>query len=232
MTLPEASVSQEIPSSSHKSGKHHLMKAAAVVALMTLVGRILGLIRDIVSAKHFGTNWHYDAFLYAFMLPNLFRRIVGEGGLTSAFIPVYNEIREKQDPAEAFRFANITISFLSVALFAFILAVEGILQVLIKIGFQSPTVMLTLELSRILFPYLWFLSFYALGMGILNSHRHFLAPAMGPAILDLVWIVAVLWVPSGMAHDYFGKISWLSYFILLGGVLHVAVELPPALSRI
>ena len=71
------------------------MKAAAVVAVMTLIGRILGLIRDIVSAKSFGTNWHYDAFLYAFMLPNLFRRIVGEGGLTSAFIPVYNEIGEK-----------------------------------------------------------------------------------------------------------------------------------------
>jgi len=64
-------------------------------------------------------------------------------------------------------------------------------------------------------------------MGILNSHRHFLAPAMGPAILDLVWIGAVLWVPSWMGHDYLGKIRWLSYVILFGGLLHVAVELPP-----
>jgi putative peptidoglycan lipid II flippase len=210
-----------------KSGKHHLMKAAAVVAAMTLIGRILGLIRDIVSAKSFGTNWHYDAFLYAFMLPNLFRRIVGEGGLTSAFIPVYNEIGEKQGRAEAFRFANITLSFLSLSLFAFILAIEGILHILLKIGFHSQTVMLTLELSRILFPYLWFMSLYALGMGVLNSHRHFLAPAMGPAILDLVWIGAVLWVPSWMGRDYLAKISWLSYVILFGGFLHVAVELPP-----
>ena len=210
-----------------KSGKQHLMKAAAVVAVMTLIGRILGLIRDIVSAKSFGTNWHYDAFLYAFMLPNLFRRIVGEGGLTSAFIPVYNEIGEKQGRAEAFRFANITLSFLSLVLFAFILAVEGILHILLKIGFHSQTVMLTLELSRILFPYLWLMSLYALGMGVLNSHRHFLAPAMGPAILDLVWIGAVLWVPSWMGHDYLAKISWLSYVILFGGFLHVAVELPP-----
>lgn len=210
-----------------KSGKHHLVKAAAVVAAMTLIGRILGLVRDIVSAKSFGTNWQYDAFLYAFMLPNLFRRIVGEGGLTSAFIPVYNEIGEKQGRSEAFRFANITISFLSLVLFAFILGVEGVLNILLKIGFHSPMVMLTLELSRILFPYLWFLSLYALGMGILNSHRHFLAPAMGPAILDLVWIGAVLWVPAWMGHDYLAKISWLSYVILLGGFLHVAVELPP-----
>ncbi|MEI7752639.1 MAG: lipid II flippase MurJ, partial [Candidatus Omnitrophota bacterium] len=71
------------------------MKAAAVVGVMTLVSRILGLIRDIVSAKTFGTSWQWDAFLYAFMLPNLFRRIVGEGGLTSAFIPVYNEVAAK-----------------------------------------------------------------------------------------------------------------------------------------
>lgn len=210
-----------------KSGKHHLVKAAVVVAAMTLISRILGLIRDIVSAKSFGTNWQYDAFLYAFMLPNLFRRIVGEGGLTSAFIPVYNEIGEKQGPQEAFRFANITFSFLSLSLFAFILAVEGILHILLKIGFHSQTVMLTLELSRILFPYLWFLSLYALGMGVLNSHRHFFAPAMATAILDLVWISAVLWVPPWMGHDYLAKISWLSYAILFGGFLHVAVELPP-----
>ncbi len=215
------------PEAAPRSGKRHLVRAAAVVAVMTLVGRILGLFRDIVSAKHFGTSWQYDAFLYAFMLPNLFRRVVGEGGLTSAFIPVYNEIRERQDPSEAFRFANITVSFLSVALFAFIVAVECLLHVLIKIGFQSQTVMLTLELSRILFPYLWFVSLYALGMGILNSHRHFLAPAMGPAILDLVWIVGVLWVPTWAGHDYFERIRWLSCFILLGGFLHVAVELPP-----
>ena len=228
VTRATGSVNEVPPSeAAHKSGNRHLMKAVAVVAVMTLIGRILGLIRDIVSAKSFGTNWQYDAFLYAFMLPNLFRRIVGEGGLTSAFIPVYNEIREKQSHAEAFRFANITISFLSLALFAFILVAEGVLNILLKIGFHSQTVMLTLELSRVLFPYLWFLSLYALGMGILNSHRHFLAPAMGPAILDLVWIGAVLWVPSWMGHDYLAKISWLSYVILLGGFLHVAVELPP-----
>ncbi len=212
------------------SGKRHLVKAAALVALMTLIGRVLGLVRDIVSAKRFGTGWQWDAFLYAFMLPNLFRRIVGEGGLTSAFIPVYNEIAEKQSRAEAFRFANVTISFLSCVLLAFILAVEGLLTLLLKIGFHSQTVMLTFELSRILFPYLWFLSMYAIGMGILNSHRHFLAPSMGPAILDLVWILAVLFVPAWAAGDFIGRIRWLSCALLFAGVMHVAVEIPPLLK--
>jgi len=213
-----------------KSGKHHLMKAAAVVAVMTLVGRILGLIRDIVSAKSFGTSWQYDAFLYAFMLPNLFRRIVGEGGLTSAFIPVYNEISAKIGKDEAFRFASITITFLACVLFVFVLAVEGLLTLLLRIGFHSQTVMLTLDLSRILFPYVWFISLYAIGMGVLNSHRHFFAPSLGGPILDLVWIVGVLWVPVWAAGDYVERIRWVSYAILFGGFLHVAVEVPPLLK--
>lgn len=90
--------------------------------------------------------------------------------------------------------------------------------------------MLTFELSRILFPYLWFLSMYALGMGVLNSHGHFLAPSMGPGILDLVWILGVLFVPSWAAGDFIGRIRWLSYALLLAGILHVAVEIPPLLK--
>ncbi|HOW59008.1 MAG TPA: murein biosynthesis integral membrane protein MurJ [Candidatus Omnitrophota bacterium] len=213
----------------HRPGKKHLVKAAAVVGLMTLIGRILGLIRDIVSAKAFGTRWQWDAFLYAFMLPNLFRRIAGEGGLTSAFIPVYNEIAEKQSRAEAFRFANITMVFLTCVLLMFILAVEGLLTLLLKIGFQSEMLMLTLDLSRILFPYLLFLSLYALGMGVLNSHRHFWVPALGSAVLDLIWIGAVLWVPAWIGEDYIGRIRWLSYALLLTGVVHVVMEIPPLL---
>ncbi len=219
----------EVPAPQHQ-GKRHLVRAAVLVGLWTLIGRVLGLIRDIVSAKRFGTSWQWDAFLYAFMLPNLFRRVVGEGGLTSAFIPVYNEIAEKKGRAEAFRFANTVVSFLSVVLLGFIVGVEGLLTLLIKIGFQSQTVMLTLELARILFPYLWFLSLYALGMGILNSHRHFLAPSMGPAILDLLWILGVLFVPAWAAGDFVGRVRWLSFALLLAGVMHVAVEVPPLLG--
>lgn len=224
-----ASSVNEVPHT-HASGKRHLMKAAAVVGIMTLVGRVLGLCRDIVSAKTFGTSWQWDAFLYAFMLPNLFRRIVGEGGLTSAFIPVYNEISAKVSREEAFRFTSITVTFLACMLFVFILAVEGLLALLIGIGFRSPTVMLTLDLSRVLFPYLWFISLYAIGMGVLNSHRHFFAPSLGGPILDLVWIVGVLWVPAWAAGDYVERIRWLSYAILFGGFLHVAVEIPPLLK--
>ncbi len=221
------SVNEQSVNETHNAGTRHLVRATALIAALTLIGRILGLIRDIVSAKTFGTNWHYDAFLYAFMLPNLFRRIVGEGGLTSAFIPIYNSIHEKQGEKEAFRFANVTISVLGVALLVFILCVEGVLSILVACEFKSQILNLTLQLSRILFPYLWFLSLYALGMGILNSHKHFFAPSLGPAILDLTWILAVIFIPPKFSGDSLHEVTWLSYAVLLGGLLHVIVELPP-----
>src|SRR3989338_8810148 len=86
-------VTQDTPAVNHgvPSKHHHLIKAAGLVGLMTLASRVLGMIRDIVSAKSFGTGWQWDAFIYAFMLPNFLRRIVGECALTNAFIPVYSE---------------------------------------------------------------------------------------------------------------------------------------------
>ena len=77
--------------------KAKLLKAAGIIGALTLVSRILGMTRDILSAKGFGTSWQWDAFIYAFMLPNFMRRLVGEGALTSAFIPVYTDLREKKE---------------------------------------------------------------------------------------------------------------------------------------
>lgn len=213
------------------TGKRHLIRAAAVVSSMILLGRLLGLVRDILSADRFGTGWQWDAFIYAFMIPNLFRRVVGEGGLTSAFIPVYNDIRQKQGVPEAFRFANITLCFLACSLLVFVLCVQGLVSVLLRAGTYSPTVTLMLELLRVLFPYLWFLSLYALGMGVLNSHGRFFAGSLSSVILDGVWILAILWVPSWAGADAISRIRWLTYAILFGGFLHIAAEYP-SLRRI
>jgi len=198
---------------------------------MILLGRVLGLVRDIVSAKQFGTGWQWDAFIYAFMIPNLFRRVVGEGGLTSAFIPVYNDIKTKMGIPEAFRFANITLCLLACGLMVFIVIVQALVGVVLKLGTYSPTITLMLELLLVLFPYLWFLSLYALGMGILNSHGRFFEGSLSSVILDGVWIAAVLWVPSFFAGSPVERIRWLTYAILFGGFLHIAVEYP-ALYRI
>ncbi|HLD49981.1 MAG TPA: lipid II flippase MurJ, partial [bacterium] len=188
LTQPPAPVNQD------KMGKGHLVKAAGVVGLMTLTSRVLGMVRDIVTAKQFGTSWQWDAFIYAFMLPNFFRRLVGEGALSTAFIPVYSETLQQKGPEAAFRFANVLNTVVTGFLLVFMLIVEVALQILMRVHFSDPRLHLTIDLLRIFFPYLFFISLFAFGMGVLNCHRHFFTPSLGPVIMDLAWIAAILWV--------------------------------------
>lgn len=193
---------------------------------LTLVSRILGMVRDIVSANEFGTSWQWDAFIYAFMLPNFMRRLVGEGALSSAFIPVYSELREKEGEEAAFRFGNTVFTALSWFLVLFLLVAEGVLFFLLRAPGLPPVVLLTSQLLQVLFPYLFFISLCALSMGILNCHRHFFSPALGPAILDLVWIAGVLWIsPLGGPRPE-ERVFILAVCILISGAVQLAVQLP------
>ena len=210
-----------------KTSKKQLVRAAGVVGLMTLTSRILGMIRDIVTAGKFGTTWHWDSFIYAFMLPNFFRRLVGEGALSSAFIPVYSETLQQKSKADAFRFANVIGTLLAFGLTIFMLVVELILHFLMKADFLSPRLHLTVDLLRIFFPYLFFISLFALAMGILNCHQHFFTPALGPVILDLAWIVGVLWVIPHAGKIPENQLRWLAVILLISGALQFAVDIPP-----
>ena len=224
---PDQAACQQVTASTGSSSKRHLVRAASLVSGMTLTSRILGMIRDIVTAKSFGTSWQWDAFIYAFMLPNFFRRLVGEGALSNAFIPVYSEVLEKHGRQAAFRFANVMATVLFVVLLSFFLLLEAGLNVLLHFGTFSGRVQLTLDLLRFFFPYLFFISFFALAMGILNCHRHFLSPSLGPVILDLFWIAGVLWcVPfaGALAED---QLRMLALVILISGAVQVAVDIPP-----
>ncbi len=207
--------------------KKHLLKAAGLMGAMTLCSRILGMIRDVVSAKTFGTSWQWDAFLYAFMVPNFFRKLVGEGALSSAFIPVYSETLAQKGKEEAFRFAQVTVTFLVVILASFLLVAELALNAALKLGHFSSTISLTLDLLRGMFPYLWFMSLFVLGMGILNSHRHFLAPSLGPIIFDLFWIAGVLWIVPHAGAAFENQVRWLTLVIVISGAVQLAAELPP-----
>lgn len=207
--------------------KKQLVKAAGVVGLMTLTSRVLGMMRDIFTAGRFGTSWQWDSFLYAFMLPNFFRRLVGEGALSSAFIPVYSEILQQKGKEAAFRFANILSTMLAWGLAAFMLVIEIVLHFLWKAPFLSERLHLTVDLLRIFFPYLFFISLFALGMGILNCHKHFFTPALGPIILDLAWIAGVMWIVPNITHVPELQLRWLAVILLFSGVLQFSVDVPP-----
>ena len=209
--------------------KAKLLKAAGIIGALTLVSRILGMTRDILSAKGFGTTWQWDAFIYAFMLPNFMRRLVGEGALTSAFIPVYTDIREKKGEEAAFQFANVIYTLLFWGLLGFLVVVAGALFLLQKIPSLPPVVHLTCELLQIFFPYLFFIALCALAGGILNCHQRFFSPALNPIILDIVWIFAVLWVSKLTDLPPEKRVFWLSVWIFASGAMQLGIQIPSLL---
>jgi putative peptidoglycan lipid II flippase len=202
-------------------------KAAGVIGVSTMLSRIFGLIRDVVVAAFFGAGWIYDAFLVAFRIPNLLRRIIGEGSLTVSFVPVFTEYLQKKSKEEALELANIAFTLLSIILV--IISLLGILFSPLIIALNAPGFIKTPDqfalavfLNRLMFPYIFFMSLVALCMGILNSFRHFAAPALSPVILNISMILATL-----MLYNYFSQpIIALAVGVMIGGVLQLAMQWP------
>ena len=212
------------PNAPGDDSDHGLLKSAWILSGMTLLSRLLGMIRDIVCASFFGTTWQWDAFIYAFMLPNFFRRLVGEGALSGVFVPIYTDLLNRKGVSEAHRFANVVLSFFGLSFLILIFAVEVIIFYLLKQSFLSPRLLLILDLLRILFPYLALMSFYSMSMGILNSHRKFFGPSLGPVLLNLLWIAGVFFVGLQTTMSVVVQLRWLAGFIILSGVLQVLCQ--------
>lgn len=202
-------------------------KAASVVGLATFLSRIFGYLRDVVIAAFFGAGAATDAFFVAFRIPNVLRRLFAEGSLTIAFIPIFTEYLKKKSREDALELANVAFTLLSI-----ILAIVSIIGVvfapwIVKIigwGFiETPDRFeLTVYLTRLTFPYIFFISLVALCMGILNSLRHFAAPALAPLVLNLSMIVAVF-----LFKGFFDEpVTALAVGVMIGGVLQLAMQFP------
>ena len=214
------------------SDRKRMVKDASIVGGATVVSRILGLLRDAVLAAIFGATPAADAFFVAFRIPNLMRQLFGEGALASSFIPVYTDIMEKEGKGEAGNFASNLFSLLILVLT--FLTVLGIvfapdLVRFIALGFipGSDVFNLTVLLTRWMLPYMVFICAAAMAMGILNSHRHFLAPAAAPALLNVAIISAALFVAPGLTVP----VKALAWGVLIGGALQLLLQLPPLLKR-
>lgn len=198
----------------------------------TFLSRILGLVRDAVLAFLFGATPAADAFYVAFRIPNLMRQLLGEGALAAVFVPVYTDIRDRQGPDDARRFASGIFTLLtSILLLLTVLGVIFAPQVvrLIAWGFDpgSGTFALTVKLTRWMFPYMFFVCVAALGMGILNAHKHFLTPALAPALLNISIIFFALAVSGSLENPIVG-VAW---GVLVGGLLQVIIQYPALFSR-
>lgn len=209
-----------------------LLRSTTVFSAMTLLSRIAGFARDALQSRLFGSTAAMDAFVIAYRIPNFLRRIFAEGSMQMAFVPVLNEIREKGDPAALKSF----IDHMAGALLAVVLVVAGIgvLAAPLVASLFAPGALdepekygLIVDMLRITFPYLVFISMMALVASVLNSFGKFALPAATPVLHNLVVIGAML----GATHYFDVPVMALAWGVLAAGVLQLAL-LWPALGRL
>jgi putative peptidoglycan lipid II flippase len=193
-----------------------------MLSLLTLVSRILGLIREMVKASLLGTSALSDAFSVAFLIPNLLRRLFAEGSVSVAFIPTFKEYLLEHNKARTQEFLSCMLSFL--VFFVSIALVIGILAApfLVKIFGMGEVFDETVLLTRIMFPFLAFISLAALFQGILNSVNSFTPSGIAPILLNL----AVILCAYGLSPFTANPARAMAAGVLIGGLLEAAVQLP------
>ncbi len=199
----------------------NLLSSASVFSLFTLISRILGYIRDILIAIFLGATIFADAFFVAFRLPNTFRRLFAEGTFNAAFIPSYTSAKI-ENKKKGKKFADDILSSLLIVLMLIVTVVEIFTPYLIYIiapGFSADqfTFNLAVELTRITFPFLLFVSLSSFFAGILNSNNKFAAAAAAPIILNLVLIISLIF-------SFMYKLDYtkqLSFGVTLAGIIQL-----------
>jgi putative peptidoglycan lipid II flippase len=205
----------------------NLLPALATVSSMTLLSRILGFVRDMVIARAFGAGLLTDAFFVAFKIPNLLRRLFAEGAFSQAFVPVLAEYKNGRGEAETRALVDHVATVLFLALVAVtligMLAAPAIVY-LTAPGFAGDLekIGLTIDLLRIVFPYILFISLTALAGGILNTYSRFSVPAFTPVFLNVCFIVFGLWLTP-----YFDPpVKALAWAVFCGGIAQLAFQVP------
>lgn len=207
-----------------------IVKAAGQIGFFTLLSRISGLLRDVVIGSTFGAGMQTDAFFVAFRIPNLLRRVVGEGVSTAALVPVMTEYLTHRPHADAMEMVRcvwgVGIAILVVlTLTGFLCAAP--LVYLFAPGFTGATLDLTISLTRTMFFYLFCIGGVAVAMGVLHALRQFAAPAFAPVLFNLAIIACALWFAELFAEPVLS----LAYGVVLGGVCQLLWQVP-ALRRL
>ncbi|HEX5638011.1 MAG TPA: murein biosynthesis integral membrane protein MurJ [Gammaproteobacteria bacterium] len=204
-----------------------LLRSTAVVGMMTLLSRILGLLRDILLAKYFGASGGTDAFFVAFKIPNFMRRLFAEGSFSQAFVPVfseYKETRSREDMVDLVNHVAGTLGVLLLILSCIGMLAAPLMVMLFAPGFYDDPLrfQLTSDMLAITFPYIFFIALTAFAGGILNSYHLFAVPAITPVLLNLCMIAGAVF-----AADLFDTpIMALAWAVALAGLLQLLFQLP------
>jgi putative peptidoglycan lipid II flippase len=203
-----------------------MLKSSGAMAGATLTSRVLGMLREVVYADFMGNTWVASAFMLAFQVPNLFRRLLGEGALTAAFIPIFKQKEIKEGEPEMWRAANAVISGL--------MAAAGVLTVLIMAGISVALALRTfgeetrlmLELLRFMFPYMLLVCLAAVFIGMANARGYFFVPALSAVALNVVMIASVLFLAPRMGVSLEQQIFGLAIGVLVAGLAQAFFQLP------
>lgn len=194
---------------------------------MTLLSRILGLVRDVVFARYFGAGILMDAFFVAQRIPNMLRRFFAEGAFSAGFVPVMARYRERHTHDEAREYVNAMAGTFGIILFA--VTVVGVVAAPLLVFAVAPGFVggggdfdLAALMLRFTFPYLFFISLTAFAGGILNTYGHFGVPAFTPVILNVVLIAAAIWLAPLLDEP----IMALAYAVLIAGLCQLLFQLP------
>ncbi|MDA1116753.1 MAG: murein biosynthesis integral membrane protein MurJ [Proteobacteria bacterium] len=206
----------------------NLLRALATVSSMTFLSRVLGYVRDFFIARTFDVGAGTDAFFVAFRIPNLLRRMFAEGAFSQAFVPILSEYRNRQTPEETRSLVDAIGTLLFLALVA--ATVLGMLAAPL-IGYlfapnwyhtRPEQFELTVQLLRITFPYIFFISLVALAAGVLNTWSRFAVPAFTPVLLNVSFIVAAAF----FAERFDPPVLALAWAVFIGGALQLALQVP------
>jgi putative peptidoglycan lipid II flippase len=210
-----------------ESKRHPLFSGVTSTSVGTLASRVLGVVRESAAAGLLGLSKDgiMDAYVVAFRIPNLFRRLFGEGAMTASYLPVFAAELER-DRRSAWRLASAAGVLLAAVLLLLTLAAEGICGLLWLINGDSPGMRLSLGLTATMLPYTVFICLAALAAATLQSLGEFRLPALVPSVLNICWLVGAWWIAPRITPDRQGQAYMMAGCVLVGGVLQLLVQLP------
>jgi putative peptidoglycan lipid II flippase len=203
--------------------REHFFSSAKVVACVTLVSRVFGLFRD-MGITSLGANRLTDAYGLAFQIPNLFRRLFGEGALSSAFVPVFTDTTEKDGFEKASKLLANALALLAVFLLAVMLLVE-IVFVVVALLPGSADRQFLMMMATIMFPYMVTVCLLALGSAALNCRGHFTFPAAAPIIFNIIGIIAAWWIAPMLKGNLSGQLVIVAFSVVIAGFIQLVAVL-------
>ncbi len=209
-----------------EGGERRVLRRASLVGAMTAVSRVVGLLRELFMAYFFGVGVEQSAFVIAFRIPNLFRRLFGEGALGSAFTPVFTEVCHKNGPERAALFAARVMGILVFFLGGIVLLLIGATYAVEPFLAEGSRWLVALPLMRIMLPYAVLICLAAIVSAMLFTQGRFAIASLTPVVLNIVWIAVLCVVCLWLTDDRMTQITIVSWGILLAGAAQVAFQLP------